>query len=211
VKFSINILIDQFLTSTALKAIIKAHDNCVLLKDKNQGKSFWQNYLLEVQPDLIILDPQEHDGSFEETLKIIGILTAMTKVLIISDEENILRIKQLFELKVSGFLTKHCSADEIEKALSSIIDDKKFFCQEVLELIFNNKPSEGSYKNEGLSEREIEVLKLIGQGFTSKQIADQLFISIHTVNSHRKNLLKKLGMKSPTQLMVYAIEHTKDG
>jgi DNA-binding NarL/FixJ family response regulator len=57
-----------------------------------------------------------------------------------------------------------------------------------------------------LSKREFEVLELIAKGFRTADIAEKLFVSIHTINSHRKNILKKLKLKSPAQLIVYAIE-----
>ena len=105
-----------------------------------------------------------------------------------------------------GFLTLHCSANEIENALSSIIDGTRFFCQEIVSLLFDEQKSNEQLKADGLSTREIEVLELIGKGHTSKLIAEKLFVSIHTVNSHRKSLLKKLNMTSPAQLIAYALD-----
>ena len=94
------------------------------------------------------------------------------------------------------------------KAIGKIKEGERFFCQKVIDtLIDENTGDSGHPALKELSERELEVLKLIGQGFTSKEISNRLFISIHTVNSHRKNLLKKLEMKSPTQLIVFALEN----
>lgn len=62
-------------------------------------------------------------------------------------------------------------------------------------------------KKEGLSEREIEILELIAAGLNSPEIADKLFLSVHTVRTHRKNIIKKLGLQGGYELLLYAVKH----
>lgn len=65
-------------------------------------------------------------------------------------------------------------------------------------------------KKEGLSEREIEILELLAEGLSSPQIADRLFLSVHTVRTHRKNIIKKLGLAGGYELLLYAVKHYSD-
>ena len=128
--------------------------------------------------------------------------------MIISDDQRANTIKQLFNYGINGFLTKHCNQEEVETSLMSIKSGNRFFCKTILNIILNsNEEVQKTPALKDLSDREHEVLELIGKGFTSKQISEKLFISIHTVNSHRKNLLRKLDMKSPAQLIVFALEN----
>ncbi len=129
------------------------------------------------------------------------------KVLIISADYNKRRIKEVISAGASGYLTKDCIPDEILSAVEMISKGNRFYCNKVLEMLTHvegNDPNDCAPAN--LSEREIEILKLIANGSSSLKIADQLHISVHTVNSHRKNILKKLKLKSPTQLVAYAHE-----
>ncbi len=88
-----------------------------------------------------------------------------------------------------------------------IAQGNRFYCNKVLELLTHvegNDPDDCIPTN--LSAREVEILKLIATGYSTARISESLHISIHTVNSHRKNILKKLKLSSPTQLVAYAHE-----
>ena len=125
-----------------------------------------------------------------------------TRVLIISDDDDALMIKQYLGLGIEGFLTKQCSTHELTKAVNSIMSGGKFYCQRIIEVI-TQKDIPNAME---LSDREMQVIRYIGKGLSSERIATELNVSIHTVNSHRKNVLKKLGLKSPTELIVYAVK-----
>ena len=129
------------------------------------------------------------------------------KLLVISADQNKLRIKELINMGAPGYLTKDCTPDEILSAVEMIAKGNRFYCNKVLELLTHvegNDPDDCVPTN--LSSREVEILKLIAKGLSTAKIADQLHISVHTVNSHRKNILKKLKLTSPTQLVAYAHE-----
>ena len=158
--------------------------------------------LTESVPDLLIVDYLPKPSFRTEKLVEMGQQYAELKTLIISDDNNRARIQLIIKSGISGYLTKSCSEREIIEALHTIKDDGKFFCKKVLDIIISDE--EYSYKE--LSEREIEIVKLVSTGYSSVEIAKTLIISLHTVNSHRKNILKKLGLKSPTELIIYAAE-----
>ena len=158
--------------------------------------------LTESVPDLLIADYLPKPSFNPEKLVEMGQQYPELKTLIVSDDNNRARIRLVIESGISGYLTKSCSEREIIEALHTIGDDGKFFCKKVLDIIVSDEAH--SYKE--LSEREIEIVKLVAAGYSSVEIAQTLIISLHTVNSHRKNILKKLGLKSPTELIIYAAE-----
>lgn len=153
-------------------------------------------------PDLLIADYLPKPSFTPEKLAKMSQQYPELKTLIISDDNNRVRIQSVIKGGISGYLTKSCSESEIIEALHTIEDDGKFFCKKVLDIIVSDEVY--SYKK--LSEREIEIVKLVSGGYSSAEIANNLIISLHTVNSHRKNILKKLGLKSPTELIIYAAE-----
>lgn len=82
---------------------------------------------------------------------------------------------------------------------------EKFICNKILDVILE-KNTYDTNNETVLSERETEIIKLIAEKYSSQEIAEKLFISIHTVYTHRKNIMKKLNMRSPVELILYAID-----
>jgi len=129
-----------------------------------------------------------------------------TNVLVISAQEEQQVVLRLLKAGVKGFITKACSQSEVLDAVEKVASGKKFFCAAVLDMLVNQ--GEGDQEkghDKQLSNREIEVLKLIAEGNMTKEIAELLNLSYHTINSHRKNIIKKLGAKSSTELIISAI------
>jgi len=87
-----------------------------------------------------------------------------------------------------------------------VAQGNRFFCNNILDLVVENPDNEEDCEPTNLSPREYEVLEWITKGKTTAQIAEELHLSVHTINSHRKNILRKLNMRSPAELIVYAIE-----
>ncbi|WP_084362828.1 response regulator transcription factor [Roseivirga echinicomitans] len=151
--------------------------------------------------ETVILDYLNEDENFVHELNRWIQTHPNLNVLVITDDLDSNRIRSVLKMGVSGFLTKSCSEAEILEAISAIKNGKTFFCNRVLKALVDD----GNEYFE-LSEREKEVVKLIAVGNSSSEIAETLIISIHTVNSHRKNILKKLKLKSPTELIIFAAE-----
>jgi DNA-binding NarL/FixJ family response regulator len=114
---------------------------------------------------------------------------------------------------VTSYVKKDCDLSEIVNAVSETARGTKFFCGQILEAIqkanidFDDLDFD-SFTCEAvvLSERENEIIVLIAEGNTNEQIADQLFLSKHTVNTHRKNIMSKLGVKNTAGIVMYAVK-----
>lgn len=117
-----------------------------------------------------------------------------------------LYIKKMMENGASGYILKNSSKEELLKAIHAVCDGCIYFSGEVGEALEQYKKS--SVKElPVLSRREKEVLELIAEGYTNPQIAEKLFISPFTVDSHRKNLIAKLNVKNTATLIRIAVEH----
>ncbi|MGQ1784516.1 MULTISPECIES: response regulator [unclassified Saccharicrinis] len=118
-------------------------------------------------------------------------------------------IMQAFEAGAKGYILKNAGKDELLTAIKCVAKGDSYFSKEVsLSLMkqIQNPFSEKLKKtNIPLSKREIEILKLISQEYSNQEIADKLFISIRTVDTHRRNLLEKLGIKNNVGLVKYAL------
>lgn len=160
------------------------------------------------QPGLIILD-RSLPGFFDEAvLEMHNQFLSGYQVTLISDydKENIYR---LHKLNITGFITTHSDAKEIWTAVQSNLKGIKFFSPKVVEVLIElsfrkAQPEKQTQLHESLSEREMEIFRLVTQGKSTREIADELFLSTHTVYTHRKNILKKLSCKSAAELINYA-------
>jgi DNA-binding NarL/FixJ family response regulator len=114
---------------------------------------------------------------------------------------------------ISSYVKKDCELSEIINSIEETSHGNKFFCGQILETIRKasidvNDLDFDSFTCEAivLSERENEIIKLIAEGNTNTQIADFLFLSNHTVNTHRKNIIAKLGVKNTAGIVMYAVK-----
>ena len=118
------------------------------------------------------------------------------------------------KLGSSGYLTKKCAGENIVEAIYAVSKGEEYFCKAVREKIFNTVTKDNSklIKNNSvvhsiLTDRELEIITLIALEYSGKEISDQLFISMNTVETHRKNIMKKLDAKNSISLVKYALKN----
>ncbi|MEQ8878883.1 MAG: response regulator transcription factor [Cyclobacteriaceae bacterium] len=195
----------QYLTREGLIRMIEADPGLSLLGTVDDAKQLIEE-THERHPNVLIMDYQSKDPSHLELMKKV-IDTEASRLLIITNENKREHIQSLLDLGIKGIVTKSCSKDEILNAIKSVSKDSRFYCNRVLDTLMDQEEEkEINCDPTVLSQREYEVLKLITKGYKTTEIADELYVSVHTINSHRKNILKKLNLKSPTELIVYAME-----
>lgn len=158
----------------------------------------------EKDPDLIIIGLNTPGASAKEVISQLRMRFPKKKILIIDTVEDKLEIVQIMQLGVHGYILRTCDKEEIIEAVDAIEHGKNFFCSNVLKF---NEDVEAQGKS-SLSLREIEILKLISNGLTNNEIADKLYLSSHTVATHRKNLMRKLNAKNNVDLVISAIKES---
>lgn len=134
------------------------------------------------------------------------------KILVVSVREDRYAIRHMIEKGVDGYLFKNSSKDEFLKAIETILSGKKYFSPMLKDSFtpsFLDIPGDSGYQvaESVLSERELEVIKLICKEYTTEEIAAELHLSVHTINSYRKNILKKINVKNIAGLVRYAIQN----
>lgn len=136
------------------------------------------------------------------------------KVLLLTVSEEAKNIQEAFKAGVSGYVMKKAGKAEFELALKTIASGKKYYSESVVFELLNRDKNMADLiyetieeKLHNLSEREIEIITLIAQELSTNQIAEKLFISPATVETHRHNILKKLGIKNSIGLVKFAMKN----
>ena len=191
----------QFLSGVGIAAVLENHPESYQIKllDTDQQLKL---QLEREQPDLLVLEYLGPHTVSTEVIRQIRKEYPKMKVLIISGDDDTIEIKRRMALGIHGFLTKKCSPDEISLTINTINQGGRFYCQKIIDIM----SSQDHAASVELSPREQQVVHMLGKGMTSSSMAEHLNLSIHTINSHRKNILKKLGFKSPAELIAYAIK-----
>jgi DNA-binding NarL/FixJ family response regulator len=163
--------------------------------------------LTKEQPDIVITDlsmPDTDGSSLVETLQKMY-PSIYTLVLSMHSEAQI--ISKLINQNINGYLLKNAEKEELLTAVKTIVDGENYFSNEVKEIFTQSSFNKNFNPIPELSKREKEVLSLIGDEYTTKEIADLLFISQNTVESHRKNMFSKLNVKNVAGLIKMAIKN----
>ncbi|WPP50090.1 LuxR C-terminal-related transcriptional regulator [Catalinimonas niigatensis] len=177
------------------------------IMDQATDKADLLKKLKKHTPEILVLDYANfRDFSSDDCQKLAYQYPAL-KIFIITADHQQEHIMQVLESGVLAFLTKDCSNQEILSAFHSIARGQKFFCNRVLDVLMNHKVYKSSADSPSgdLSEREAQIIRFIAKGMGTQEIASQLNLSPHTINAHRKNILKKLDATSPVEMIVKAM------
>lgn len=160
------------------------------------------------RPDIILMDINLKGGSsgFEATENVMNQLPK-TKVIALSIHDDLSIVKKIFSIGATGYLTKNSSKKELIESIKKVYEGEKFVCEEIKDRFLNSamNTTEDNNKKE-LTSKEIEIIKYITKGLTSKEIGEILHISNRTVDTHRHNILKKLEIPNAAQLSSWAKE-----
>ncbi len=165
-----------------------------------------------LKSDIIITDITMKGISGLEVTKLIKKEHPSLKVLILSMHSNYEFIQNSVKAGADGYLPKDTSIKELIEAINTINNGGQYFSKEITEYFFNNyiqnyRTEQNLMEQESLTQREIEILKLSASGLTNKEIAEKLFISIKTVDTHKNHILQKLKLKNSAQLTLFAVKN----
>lgn len=166
------------------------------------------------KPNLLITDFTSLGISTEE-LKSISKKYSKTKFLIITEFLSKAELTKILETNITSYLLKECDKSEILEAINSTIKNEKFICGKIVSYLTSEseiKSSNSFIKSLncdgiGVTEREIDIIRGIAEGLSNKMIADKLSLSTHTVNTHRKNIMSKLGVCNTAGIVMFAVKN----
>ena len=163
----------------------------------------------ELKPAVVIMDVAMPDLNGIEATQQITRHYPGTKIIALSMHAEKQFVTGILSAGASGYLTKNCSSDELVNAIRSVAANKKYLSPDIAGVVIEeslNHPSDtGTSSSSILTMREREVLQLIVEGNTVKQIAERLYLSIKTIHTHRNQIMQKLNMSSTAELTKFAI------
>ena len=165
--------------------------------------------LLRQQPvDVVLLDlDMPGIGGLEATRKLLRIRPDVKIVIVTAYIEDPLP-RRLLDAGASGYLTKHCGLDEMVLAIHRVCDNKRYLCADVAQqLALANTGDSSDQPLDNLSQRELQVLMMVGKGLKNKEISDQLCLSPKTISTYRHRLYYKLGAHSDVDLAQLALRY----
>ncbi|WP_020569965.1 response regulator transcription factor [Neolewinella persica] len=201
---------DQKLFRGGLKMILSDRPDFRVIFEADNGKQFFERLAFE-PVDLVILDVEMPVMDGIETLEKIRETHPDLRVIMLTMHDSDRLINHLMQLGANGFLLKDENPEIVRTAVERVGQEGIFFRDYVSKALLKGgrqKPSKpDGYFGPNISEREMEVLSLICQEYTSKEIAEKLYISARTVEGHRRSLQDKTGARNLVGLVLYAVKN----
>lgn len=185
-----------------IKLLLEYEEDIEIIGTANDGEALIDLVRLK-QPNVVITDIRMPKVDGISATRQIKNEFPHTKVLGFTMFDQTDAIKQMLDAGASGYLLKNSPLEEVLKAVRSVYKGNTYFDSNIKVEAENNSNKKGKGV---LTKRQIEILGLIAQGKTSREIADELFIGVHTVDTHRKNMIRILGLHGKGELMRYALE-----
>ncbi|GAA0188822.1 two-component system response regulator DegU [Fulvivirga kasyanovii] len=198
-KLKVLVADDHPIILDSIVNLLKQEENIEVVDRVTNGLEVLE--VMEAQPiDLLIMDLNMPKMNGLECMEVIHKQYPSLKVIFLTIYQEEYVIRRLLKLGASGFLLKNTSLDNIIAAIERVMITGKYY-DHIEEFI---KPKKLNEEEDVLTHREIEIIKLLTKGYSSNEVADTLFISELTVQTHRKNILKKLNLTNTPQLVAFA-------
>jgi DNA-binding NarL/FixJ family response regulator len=197
---------DQTAIREMLAEILRIDPSYKIVGESGDGQEACA-LLLDLKPDVLVLDARLPNLSGVDILRRVAKQLKGTRVLVFSAYETPALVREMLEAGAHGFVEKTAGLSEFKKGLETVANGGTYFGPGVAALlrnvVANNNPSAGG---DPLTEREREILKLVAESNSTKEIAQKLGISVKTVDNHRTNLMRKLNLHDVASLTRYALE-----
>lgn len=200
---------DHQIIIDGLQSLIENAEGIRVISQANNGREAL-GILKILDVDVVLMDIDMPVMNGLDAAKIIHENYEATKVIILSMHGEKALVKELIKMGVDGYLLKNASKDELLNAIKMVASGDRYFSSDVTVSLLNDETAYNKTLTKSglkLTAREIEILKLIAEGFTNKEIGEQLFISHRTVDTHRTNLMKKLNINNVAGLISFAIKN----
>lgn len=213
-KIRIYLADDHQILIDGLVAVLKTNPAFEVVGHSLSGENLTQE-VADKKIDILLMDINMPGKDGIEVLKEFNTTGFPCNVIIFSSYDDLKLIKEVLQLGAKGYLTKQSAGENIIDAINTIYNGEEYYCKSVREKIFLSFTGNISQNNTisnpntsvSITDRELEILKLISLEYSGKEISEALFISVNTVETHRKNLLKKLNIKTTIGLVKYALKH----
>ncbi len=165
--------------------------------------------------DVLILDINMPELDGIEVLKVLETKAVKPKIIVLSSYDDVKLVKEVLQIGAQGFVPKKSAGEHIVNAINKVANDEQYYTDDIKEKMMQallNRPIKDKGSQDGvlmtsLTKREKEILKFVAQQYSTREIAEELHISESTVETHRKNLMKKLKVKNSVGLAIFALKN----
>ena len=203
-EIKIALVDDHALFRNGLRGLIDGNQGCRIVAEASDGAEFLENEVA-MSADVVFMDIAMPTLSGDKATAMALERNPDLKIICLSMFGDEKYYSRMVEAGAKGFLLKDSSIDEVFAAVDAVMNNDEYICREVLTAL--SGAMRRNDEDDTLSEREIDVLMGICRGLSTQEIADKLFLSKRTVDSHRANILEKTGSKNTASLVVYAIKN----
>jgi two-component system response regulator NreC len=207
-KLRIFLADDHAVLRDGLKALVNAQADMEVVGEADNGRTAWLK-VKELLPDVVVMDVSMPELNGVQATEILKRECPDVKVLALTAYKDKAYLDQLLKVGALGYVLKMSAAKELIEALRMVAAGNVYVDQEMTEKItegyVRTQFLRGVTRQRDLTSREEQVIRLIAQGYSNKEIANQLEISVKTVESHKTNVMEKLELKSRTEIVRYAV------
>jgi len=204
-KVKIYLVDDHQMLIDGLKAIISSEKDFEIVGECTLPLLAFEQIQL-LKPDIVLTDINMPELSGIELVRKLKPRVGDTKFIALSMFGERSYIKDMLQAGVSGYILKNTGREELVKAINLVMQGHEFFSEEVEQVIESNPVNDEKINTIHLTEREVDIIDCIAKEMTNAQIAETLFISERTVETHRKNIFRKTGIKGVIGLVKFALD-----
>ena len=213
-KIRVHIADDHQILIDGVKAVLNLEPNIEVPGFSLNGLEVL-DWFKENEADVLILDINMPEMDGIEVLKQLKKNNIRSEVIVLSSYDDIKLVKEVLQMGAKGFVPKKSAGEHIVTAVNKVAAGQQYFTDDVKEKMMQTLLN-GQSKDDGsqdgvlissLTKREVQVLKLVAQQYSTREIANELHISESTVETHRKNLMKKVKVKNSVGLAIFALKN----
>lgn len=210
-KIKVFLADSNFIVKEGFKSIIHGNDDFEFSGEAANSTEMFET-LTNNSPNLLIIDFGSTEFRVEDIKNVIDKFPNI-KVLAITTYVSQGSMLKAIEAGITGYILKDCDRDEVVDAIYATSKGENFFCGKIISSLMNEDKNRvdinlvaSCCEPMKISSREVDIIRLIALGYSNKQIGDKLFLSTHTVGTHRKNIMAKLGVNNTAGVVLYAIK-----
>jgi DNA-binding NarL/FixJ family response regulator len=198
---------DHAIVAQGVAKLLQSLPNVQAVIVFDRGKALYEA-TLQKKPSLIILDIEMPEWSGIETLKKVK-ETANVPCIMLSMNDEKYMIQECLKLGASGFMPKDCTVEELQEAVDVVLDGGTYLGEKIAKILATKRTADNDIfeLTTDITKRELEILSNICDGLTCKEIADKLYLSTRTVETHKKSIMAKFDAHTTGKLVSLAIKH----
>ena len=213
-SITVHIADDHQILIDGVKAVLDLEPNIEVTGYSLNGLQVIE-WFKENQADVLVLDINMPELDGIEVLKKLKGEKNKPEIIVLSSYDDVKLVKEVLQMGAKGFVPKKSAGEHIVNAVYKVAEGSQYFTDDIKEKMMQTLLT-GQVKNEGsqdgvlissLTKREVQVLKLVAQQYSTREIGDELHISESTVETHRKNLMKKVKVKNSVGLAIFALKN----